>query len=96
MATNEWFTMFPRTKIHHLDTTTSDHKPLWIAPESMDSSFQKPFYFKQMLMMNKGYSDTIEAVWTEKVANPWDIRVLKKFIRVELNYHNGVRSLLEV
>ena len=49
-----------------------------------------------MLMMNKGYSDTIEAVWTEKVANPWDIRVLKKFISVELNYHNGVRSLLEV
>ena len=46
VATNEWFTMFLGTKIHHLDTTTSDHKPLWIAPESMDSGFQKPFCFE--------------------------------------------------
>ena len=29
-------------------------------------------------MTNKGCSDMIEVVWTKKVANPWDTRVLKK------------------
>ena len=28
LATNEWFLMFPGTKVHHLDVTTSDHKAL--------------------------------------------------------------------
>ena len=46
VATNDWFTMFPRTKFHHLDLTTSNHKPLWITPEGMDSNFHKPFRFK--------------------------------------------------
>ena len=27
LATAKWFTRFPGTKIHHLDVTTSDHKP---------------------------------------------------------------------
>ena len=33
MATNEWFSMFPSTQIHHLDVTNFDHKALWITPE---------------------------------------------------------------
>ena len=26
VVTNNWFSMFPGTKIHHLNVTTSDHK----------------------------------------------------------------------
>ena len=26
VATNEWFSMFTGTKVHHLDVTSSDHK----------------------------------------------------------------------
>ena len=54
MATNEWFSMFPGTKVQHLDTTTSDHKPLLINLEGMESNFQKPFCFKHMWMTEKG------------------------------------------
>ena len=36
VATNDGFSMFSGTKVFHLDVTTSDHKPLWIAPEGMD------------------------------------------------------------
>ena len=36
VATNDWFSMFPDTKIYHLDVTTSDHKPIWIVQEGMD------------------------------------------------------------
>lgn len=30
VATNDWFNLFPNTKIHHLDMTSSNHKPLLI------------------------------------------------------------------
>lgn len=78
VATNERFSVFPRTQMHHLDVTTSDHKAFWITPEGMDSSFQKPFRFEQMWLTDKGCSDMVEAVWGEWIADSWDTRVLKK------------------
>ena len=78
MATNEWFSMFPKTKVQHLDTTTSNHKPLWINPEGVESNFQKHFRFEQMWMTKKGCGETIEVVWIENNLDPWDTKVLKK------------------
>ncbi|XP_075665198.1 uncharacterized protein LOC142634829 [Castanea sativa] len=78
LATADWFTMFPGTKIHHLDVTTSDHKPLWITPEGMDSNFHKPFRFEQMWLTDERCTDIIQAVWRERVADPWDTRILNK------------------
>ena len=45
LATIEWFSMFPGIKVQHLDTIVSDHKPIWINPEGMETNFQKPFHF---------------------------------------------------
>ena len=36
VATNDWFSLFPYTKVYHLDITTSDYEPLWIVPDGMD------------------------------------------------------------
>lgn len=70
--------MFLDMSVHHLDVTTSEHKPLWIALEGMDSSYQKPFYFEQMWMTDMGCSEKIEAIWSERSTDPWDTRVIKK------------------
>lgn len=78
MATIEWFSMFPGTKVLHLDGTTSDHQAQCISPKGMDCSFQKPFRFKHIWMTDKGCSETIEAVWSENSSELWAIRVLKK------------------
>nr|POE53793.1 hypothetical protein CFP56_73735 [Quercus suber] len=78
IATNERFSMFAGTKVHHLDVTSSDHKALWISPEHMNCSFQKPFCFKQMWMSEKGCSDTIEAMWSINSTESWDTHVLRK------------------
>ena len=78
LATADWFTRFPSTKIHHLGVTTSNHKPLWITPEGMDSSFHKPFRFEQMWLTDEGCTSTVEAVCKERVVDPWDTRVLSK------------------
>ena len=78
LATTDWFIRFPGTKIHHLDVTTSNHKPLWITLEGMDSSFHKPFRFEQMWLTDEGCTSTIEAVWRERVVDSWDTKVLNK------------------
>lgn len=70
--------MFLDMSVHHLGVTTSEHKPLWIALEGMDSSYQKPFYFEQMWMTDMGCSEKIEAIWSERSIDPWDTRVIKK------------------
>ena len=43
VATNEWFSLFPDTQVHHLDVTTSNHKPLLITPDGMECKQQRPF-----------------------------------------------------
>ena len=78
LATADWFTRFPGTKIHCLDVTTSDHKPLWITPEGIDSNFYKPFRFKQMWPTDEGCTNTVEVMWRERVVDLWDTRVLNK------------------
>jgi len=67
VATNDWISIFSRTKIQHLDVTTSDHKALWIVLEGMECSFQKPFRFEQMWMTDKGCTDTIETISRKNV-----------------------------
>ena len=78
VATNEWFSNFPRTKIHHLDVTSSDHKPLWIVSDGMECSFRKSFRFEQMWMSNKECSETVEAVWKERIAKSCATKVIHK------------------
>ena len=70
--------MFAGTKVHHLDVTSSDHKALWITPEHMYCSYQKPFRFEQMCLTNKGCSDTVKAVWSINCNESWDTRMLRK------------------
>ncbi|KAL4610052.1 hypothetical protein ACB092_08G024200 [Castanea dentata] len=78
VTTNEWFSMFAGTKVHPLDVTSSDHKALWISPKCMSCNFQKPFCFEQMWMIDKGCSDTAEAVWSIHSNESWDTHVLRK------------------
>ena len=81
VATNEWFEKFQDTKVYHLDVTTSDHKPLWVVPEIMESYQLRPFRFEQMWMTENGCSDTIKAVWRSGDSDPQSIKLLNKVDR---------------
>ena len=78
VVTNDWFSMFLGTTIHHLKVNTSDHKALWIVLEGMEFSFQKPFQFEQMWMTDKGCTNTIETVWRKNVDEQWDTKIITK------------------
>ena len=91
VATNDWFNLFPNTKIHHLDMTSSNHKPLLIVPDGMECRFQKPFCFDQMWMSNKGYSDTIEAVWRQGEPKPFATRLIKRVKKCGQELTHGIK-----
>lgn len=76
VATNDWFAMFP----------------LWIVPEGMDCTMQKPFQFEQMWMTDEGCGRIVKAVWMERSNDPGDIRVLKKVEKCEKELTNWSRK----
>ena len=64
LATNDWPIRFADSQVHHLSLDTSDHYPLWIVPESLKfKCISKPFRFEEMWLSDKGYTETVEAMW---------------------------------
>ena len=64
VASQEWFTSFPGTKVHHIDSTTSDHKFLWIVIADLDfQRGKKLFKFEEMWLAGKGCGEVVEGVW---------------------------------
>ena len=43
VAMSDWLSLFPDTKIYHLEADASDHRPILIVPNGMDCSQQRPF-----------------------------------------------------
>ena len=44
-----WFSKYPGTRVHHVDSTTSDHKILWIEQSDLDCAQRKKvFRFEEM------------------------------------------------
>ena len=64
VASYEWFSKFPSSWVHHIDSTTSDHKILWV--ELSDLDFQKKkkvFRFEEMWLADKGCGELVEGIW---------------------------------
>ena len=41
VASYEWFSKFPASRVHHIDSTTSDHKILWVELSDLDLQRKK-------------------------------------------------------
>ena len=64
VATAEWFLNFLGTRVYHVDSTTSDHKLLWIEQAGLEfQQKKKPFRFKEMWLADKGCGETVECFW---------------------------------
>ncbi|XP_075640491.1 uncharacterized protein LOC142612260 [Castanea sativa] len=64
VASFEWFSKFPGSRVHHIDSTTSYHKIMWL--ELSDLDFQekkKVFCFEEMWLADKGYGELVERIW---------------------------------
>ena len=78
LANNDWLIKFAGSKVHHLHCSTSDHNPLWIVLDGIETTRPfKPFCLEEMWLSDRGCDETIEAVWTN-IHVDYGIRVVNK------------------
>ena len=79
MVSYDWFSKFPGARVHHVDSTTSDHKILWIENSDLNCSPRKRlFRFKEMWLGDKGCGEMVEGVWQVSYEEEGSTRVIKK------------------
>ena len=75
----DWFVKYPGTRVNHVDSTTSDHKILWIERSELDLLPKKKlFRFKEMWSGDKGCGEIVEGVWQISYEEMGSTRVIKK------------------
>ena len=79
MCTNDWLQQFGATKVFHLNSSTSDHIPIWIDPNGLDlPPLSSPCRFEEMWLSDKGCGRMVEAVWREEFNCAAEVQVMRK------------------
>ena len=79
VASQEWCSEFPSTRVHPVDNTISDHKLLW--NEQADLEFRqrkKLFRFEEMWLADKECGEVVEGVWQARMEGTENTKVLRK------------------
>ena len=84
LATNNWFLLFPGTKIHHLHCYSSDHLALFINLSGLEILVKRKFFrFEEMWLSDDRCGETIEVVWTSTESPDPSSAILKKVAKCE-------------
>lgn len=63
VALQEWFLEFPGMIVHHVNSTTSDHKMLWIDQAYLEfKQKKKKKRFEEIWFADKGCREVVEGV----------------------------------
>ena len=74
VASYEWFSKFLGSQVHHLDSTTLDHKTLWVELSNLDFQRKKKvFRFEEMWLADKAMGN----LWKE-FGKPTMMRLKRK------------------
>ena len=60
-SNTEWRSTFPKASVYHFPTTTSDHNPIILNTNGLDSSTPKPFRFEAMWTRDGSSTQVIKA-----------------------------------
>ena len=63
VGTMEWMDMFPAFKVVHLESVSSNHKPLMIYLAGIPKKINKLWRFEQMWMEEEGCREMVEDAW---------------------------------
>ena len=78
IANISWGLAFPKASITHLGAINSDHAPILLDTNPIDSFAHRPFRFEAVWLRDEGCSAVIENAWKIKVAGSDFIKLYKK------------------
>ena len=81
----DWLSMFPATKVVHLECGTSDQKPIMIHLLGIPKRVNKPWWFEQLWMRDGGCREVIEVAWSHDYHGNSMSRVEGKVERCQKN-----------
>jgi len=79
LRNTKWKLLFPRSEIHHLPRTKSDHCPILLDFEPPTRKSTKPFKFEQMWLTNPSFSKLVENSWNSSAFIPSSSFSLSRF-----------------
>ena len=66
LASSKWIKKFPTASLHHLSGFSSDHKPIWLCIDDVNSCFYKPlkpFRFEAMWVTDERFVEVVHSAW---------------------------------
>ena len=63
MGSNEWVSLFPSSKVIHLECGILDHNHVVIYPLGIPLRHQKPWRFEHVWLKEEGCHETVASVW---------------------------------
>ena len=79
LANNNWFHMFPGSRVHHPQCFVSDHCPLLINMSGLDPFPTKKFFcFKEMWLSDERCTKIVEATWSHHEFGINDSNILRR------------------
>lgn len=79
LATNDWLMKFPKMRIIHLSSDSSNHCPLWIVPDGLDvATTTKPFRFEEMWLSDPSSSNVVEVVGSSNTITDPSTKIMRK------------------
>ena len=79
VALHEWFIRLSGSRVHHVDSSTFDHKFLWLELSDLDfHSKKKTFRFEEMWLADQGWGKMVEGVWQARYDEAENLKVIRK------------------
>ena len=81
LATADWFLKFPNSRVTHLHSVFSDHRPVWVELHRSGSKSRpsrKRFRFEEMWTLHQGCEDTIKRAWESRHRGTAMFQVVEK------------------
>ena len=91
MATAKWILKFPTARLHHLLGSSSDHRPLWLVSDDLNTRLyqaQKPFRFEVMWLKDKRCEGVVHSAWDMSSGGDPMCKVMRKVS--DKNYFGNV------
>ena len=70
LGNTEWNILFPRSEIHHLPRTKSDHCPILLESEPPTYKLKKPYKFEKMWLTDPSFLTLVENSWNSSAFIP--------------------------